>query len=336
MSTINEYLYKYLLPVLKAYPTAVQETILKIIEDRLGITYSDIINFSDTILDPKSDRYDIVKAKASQYDFNINKLSPVNEQIKLLNSINDIYSLRGSVDSIENMWKYYGGDLPKNVKVSIPSYDIFRYSVSKLSGTHRFQDSQYYRPGIYNITIDDEYNLDDIRDFIIKELVAAGTNIIFNKQMFSILDDEAGLYRDTIYEDTLIKRESYVNLTHTGLTWSVLSISDTWSGLPDIFVDIRRLYYLTLVEISNIIPLDLELIPILSKEVRLVSYDNFYELDILYINNLLSCTEKDKNLKLSVHYYDENKEEILPNENYPGYFILAETNLGEVIIRNES
>lgn len=239
---MDEYVYDKLLKIFNKYPTSIQDTILHIISIRLRELYASIDEFPKDVLNPGKEHYDMLLAKAEQFDYDINGKYSLSEQIALLNSIYNTYSKRGSIDSIENMWKYYGGNLPKEVTVTIPAYEIFRYSVSALSGTHRFQDNLYYRSGVYTINIEGSYNIDDIRDFIVKELVAAGTSVNFHRiNPLDFSSGNAAMKSDTVYQSTTIYMDLTAALNRTGLTWSVHSPKMTWSGSSNLLVSITVL-----------------------------------------------------------------------------------------------
>lgn len=329
---IHDIINKKLITSFKRYPTTVQDTILRIAGDRLQETYNLTEDFTEIMLQPDRLRPDIVKAKAKQYNFDIREEASLSEQIKLLEAINAIHSKRGSVESIENMWLYYGGNLPKNVKIEIPAQNIFRYNISKFSGQDVFQDNNYYRPGVYNINIEGDYDLKTLRDFINKEFVAAGTKVNYIKRIPSaILDgDESSLSVDTIYSDYILYTRSIVSLNKSGLIWSVQSRPETWSGKANIFVDISKTYELDQVQLNTIIPLDLY--QYVAKDTFVVaSISTTIKNIIIYYKLSAICTLETMLGSFDQHFYDTEGNEIKTDSKYPGYFILGVTKLGEVI-----
>lgn len=327
-----ELLCNKLINTFKKYPTAIQDTLLRLIAIRLNELNTQLENFSEEILVSHKDSYDILKAKAAQFDYDINTKYSLSEQINLLNSIYTIYSKRGSVDSIKHMWKYYGRDLPKNVEIQIPAAELFRYSISKLSGTHKFQDGVYYRAGVYTIVIDGEYDLDQVREFVLNELVTAGRKVNFNKKIFSYLLGD--LSADTIICDRLISRFSVVSILKTGLIWSTNSKPYMWSGSANLLIDIARIFTIDKINFNYIVD-EIERNATTALVVKFLSYYNIYKDDLLLTNKFTLCTNIGIQKDSSIHYYDSFGNEKQLSE-YPGYFIIGSTKLREVILRDES
>lgn len=177
MSVIRDYVLKNLLDPLKVYPTDVQNALIEIMIDRLEDLYQLIVEFPE-IISPSEDKLDILKVICAQFKYSIPEGSDIQEQIGILESIIEVYRRRGSVDTIENMWKYYGGTLPKQVRVSVPSYNLFRYSVTPYSTIYFYPDGQYKRTGVLDITVSDDELLmtrEQLLEFLYKELIPAGT-----------------------------------------------------------------------------------------------------------------------------------------------------------------
>lgn len=177
MTNIREYVLNNLLDPLKVYPTDVQNALIEMMIQRLEELYDLIVQFPEIIL-PYEDRMDIVKVICAQFRFTIPEESDLLEQLSILESIIEVYQKRGSIDTIENMWVYYGGKLPKKVTVSIPSYNLFRYSISPYSTVYFYPDGQYKRTGVLDVIIEDDdlqMTRDEILAFLHKELIPAGT-----------------------------------------------------------------------------------------------------------------------------------------------------------------
>ena len=298
MADIKPFILNHLLEPLKNYPTIIQDTMIELIAQKLQLLYEYTIQFPE-IVSPTQTRMDILQAIADQFLFTVRDDADIQEQIDILDRILYVYNRRGSIDTIENMWKYYGGTLPKNVKVIIPSYNLFRYSISRLSGTHKFingginyvildtkaptfvpkgtvvyregstryrattgiqEDSSqvylstidglevgdtliikdYYqgkitdisysritdinRTGAYEIRlVNNTYPIPDLREFLIKELVAAGNYIYFTNTLYFDITSSVGLsnhYKYLVTSDDLIEIQMPVLKSHQGLTWS--------------------------------------------------------------------------------------------------------------------
>lgn len=330
---MHDYVNKKIITTFRRYPTTVQDTLLRIIGDELQETYDLTDTFTDIMLSPDNLRPDIIKAKAKQYNFDIREEASLSEQIKLLEAINVINSKRGSIESIEKMWTYYGGNLPKNVKIDIPAHNIFRYSISKFSGLDRFQDNNYYRSGVYNINVDGDYDLKSLRDFVNKELVAAGTKVNYIKRMQPLFpkdDKESGMSADNVYSNYILFTDLLVSLNRSGLTWSTYSQYNTWSGKANIFVDIYRLYDLGIISIGDITTLELYYYTEKSTLV-LASVSNSLESTTINFNLKAISTPTEAQMSADQHFYDTEGNEINTSSNYPGYFVLGSTLLGEVI-----
>lgn len=201
MADIRSFIKSYLLSPLKQYPTVIQDTIMELITQKLEALYQYTIKFPE-IISPNSSRLDILSAIADQFLFTVRNEADLQEQIEILDKILYVYSRRGSIDTIENMWKYYGGDLPKEVQVIIPSYNLFRYSVSTWSGSHYFPDATTHKiPGAYEIKLaNNTYPIPELKDFLIKELVAAGNEIYFTNDAHIHIDPEDYATNPYIYD----------------------------------------------------------------------------------------------------------------------------------------
>lgn len=179
MSVIRDYVNTHLMDPLRVYPTEVQNAIIELLIQRLEALYELSIKFPE-IVTPSESRIDILRAICQQFKYTIREPSEIKEQVQILNKILDVYKRRGSVDTIENMWKYYGGNLPKQVRVSIPSHKLFRYSVSPYSTEYFYPDGQNKRTGVIDITVSDdvlEISREELLKFLREELVPAGSLI---------------------------------------------------------------------------------------------------------------------------------------------------------------
>lgn len=199
MASIREYIEATLMEPLKRYPTSVQGAILELIALRLEELYAYIQKFPE-IVTPDESRLQVVNTIADQFLFTIRNEGDIGEQLRILDNILYVYRKRGSIDTIENMWKYYGGDLPKRVKVNIPSYNLFRYSVSPYSQTHVYQDGTINRSGTYEVILtNNTYDIEKLKEFMMDELVAAGNYVYFTNNIdIGIPEDGIGTlsYRD--------------------------------------------------------------------------------------------------------------------------------------------
>ena len=224
MSYIREYLKKHLLSPLKQYPTIIQETLIELIIQKLEKLYEYTILFPE-IVSPDKSRLDIVRVIANQFLFTIREEADLQEQIDILDNILYVYSKRGSIDTIENMWKYYGGDLPKDVQVIIPTYNLFRYSISPFSYTHVFQDSEINRPGVYEVRLtNNTYPIPKLQEFMLKELVAAGNRIYFTNAISAEIsvDNNPSAYKYDISTCNLLELYHMVYCTPTDDTVSIV------------------------------------------------------------------------------------------------------------------
>lgn len=335
MSQIRNFIDTNLLEPLKRYPTAIQDTLLYLIGDLLEQLYRYAVEFPD-IINPNSSRLDILQAIADQFLFTVREEADIVEQVNILRNILETYNKRGSIDTIENMWKYYGGDLPKEVQVIIPSYKLFRYSISKLSGTHVFMDGVTNRTGVYEIKlINSNYPIPDLKEFLLKELVAAGNFIYFTNTLHSGLlesDSQSNPYNYLVHEDTYIDIQLEVLKSNQGFTWSghntlsKKSEDSAWSGRGSIFLELTHLIDLPLVLLDHYDPISLlvEMIPTISE----VHYDMIPRLveKSLILESYLYYTPTISSTIITRDVY--NKQGELVTSRYPGYFILAESLLG--------
>ena len=321
-------LYSSLINSFQALPTTIQDTLLRIISIRLRELYAQIQRIPEELLQPS--RYDMLKAKAAQVAWDIDNKHSLLEQKDLLESIFEIYKKRGSIESIENMWLYYGRDLPKDVNVSIPLYNIFRYSISKWSGKDKFQDGVHYRAGVFTITIKDDYDLDQVRDLVMTELVTAGRKVNFLKEIWlSTLDGYIDFSADEVKTDYLIDIQMLTALQKFGLIWSEQSVSRTWSGKANILIDIARLMYIDLVQYiyHPISDIDARL---LRDAIARYFSENAWTDHLVSIKPQVKF-ESDDPAQYYIRYYDKDGNMLEPAA-YGGYFILSESKLGTMPI----
>lgn len=337
MADMKAFIMSHLLEPLKQYPTTVQNAMIELIAEKLEMLYEYTVKFPE-IISPNQYRLDILQAIADQFSFTVREEADLQEQVDILDNILHVYAKRGSVDTIENMWRYYGGDLPKNVKVVIPSYNLFRYSISALSGTHVLQDNEINRTGVYEIQlINNDYPIPDLKEFLIKELVAAGNYIYFTNVIHAdLIGDEEGLSSHYLYEvskDTLKYIQLSVLTSHQGFTWSGYNALSRnleearLSGKPDIFMEISRSMQFNLVDMI----MDSEFYFNIETEKTSIAiyrtYVNLYK--YISYDKILYCTPESPEYYIAHHLYDSNGA-IVPQ--YRGYFVLGKTLLGEEVI----
>lgn len=237
MANISDYIKSNLLEPLKRHSTAIQDTMIELIAQKLQELYDYAVKFPE-IITPDKNRLDILKAIADQFLFAIRDDADIEEQISILENILHVYNKRGSIDTIENMWRYYGGKLPKDVEVVIPSYNLFRYSISALSGTHVFQDG-----GALSITVDTPAPVDIPGGTLIREIHSTRyrvtTGIVKGAtQLFLTTTDglSAGdrLSIGDIYEATItsVADSRYQSLHRTGV-YEVRLTNNTYP-IPDL------------------------------------------------------------------------------------------------------
>lgn len=338
MADIRPFIETHLLEPLKHYPTIIQDTMIEIIIQKLQALYDYTIQFPE-IVSPNKSRLDILQAIADQFLFTVREDADIQEQIDILDRILYVYNRRGSIDTIENMWKYYGGTLPKDVKVIIPSYNLFRYSISKLSGNHVFQDNATNRTGVYEIRLtNNTYPIPDLREFLIKELVAAGSYFYFTNvlhmDILSDLADTNAYFYNIVEEDTFLELQLDVLKSQQGLTWSghnplsKNSEDSAWSGRGAIFLELTHMTDLPLVLINTYklydeLGFNIDILPSISE----VRYPLTTRQLIEYVSDtFLYCTSVNSSYEISRYSYNSNGE--LITSNYPGYFIVGETLLG--------
>lgn len=416
MADIKHFLVTHLLEPLKQYPTVIQDTMIEIIAQKLQLLYDYAAKFPE-ILSPNQSRMDILQAIADQFLFTVREDADIQEQVDILDHILYVYSKRGSIDTIENMWKYYGGKLPKDVKVIIPSYNLFRYSISKLSGTHRFingrvnsvildtkapitiprgtivyvkgsnryrittgiqKDSSqifistidglkigdilvienYYegkiidisenkltninRTGAYEIRLtNNTYPIPDLREFLLKELVAAGNYIYFTNTLYLDITssiDISNYYKYSILNEDLLQIQLSVLKTHQGLNWSGInqlsrkSEDSAWSGRGSIYLELTKLLDLDLIDLSVYTPYNslgvfIDILPNIGEITYSIGILKDTRLDL---NTFLYCTSTYPSYQIERYLYNSQGEII--NSDYPGYFILGVSLLGEEVI----
>lgn len=327
--TIREYIQDQLLNPFREHPTNIQNTLIEIITQRLEKLYDLTVEFPE-IVSPNQNRLDILKAIADQFLFNIRQEADIQEQIDILDNILYVYTKRGSLDTIENMWKYYGGDLPKDIKVIIPSERVFRYSRSPLSGTHVFQDGKTNRTGTYEVRLtNSNYPIDKLRDFMINELAAAGNYFYFtNALSVQVLEGNYSHYRYDIDTDYLHEIQSYIPQKDHGLKWSGYTRLDckdfdpTWSGKMDVILYLSTMFPLIYIDESDF---DLNVSEVSQAPFSKVEFPT-YEAETFYENiyNLVP-TAYEYNPTIQSKFQDEN------GEDYPigeGYFVLGKSLLG--------
>lgn len=337
MSVMRDYIASQLLEPLKSYPTTIQDTLLTIISDRLEELYEYTKKFPE-IIEPNSTRLDILQAIIDQFQFTIREEADIQEQISILDNILYLYTRRGSIDTIENMWKYYGGDLPRDIKVKIPSYNLFRYSVSNFSGVDVYPDSDTYRSGVYEVILNNSnYPIPKLKEFMLKELVAAGNRIYFTNSLYSILTSETGNnYQYEILENTLIQTNLRMITYRSGMNFSGIGRLSTntnnsiWSGRADLFLELSKLLELDFLQLGDYKPSDIlvlymnftDVIPFLMRDIPLKNSFISISLDTFYTSPRVSEV-------IERYLYDMDGN--LITSNYPGYFILGKSLLGSEV-----
>lgn len=341
MVDIRSFIKDHLLYPLTKYPTTIQDTMLEIIIDRLEKLYELAVVFPE-IISPNSSRLDILKVIADQFVFLVRDDADLQEQINILDQIIYVYNRRGSIDTIENMWKYYGGKLPKEVKVSIPSYNLFRYSISTFSGTHVFPDGATNRTGVYEIRLyNNTYPIPDLREFLIRELVAAGNFIYFTNILHMELlssNPASNPFKYLVYQRDIKYLQLSVLKDHQGLTWSGInplsrnSEDSYWSGRGSIFLEVTNIMsiYLDSSFIFTPDPLGFHFSQV--RDVSEVRFPIYVQTNsTMHINLLEYSTPIENTIFISRNLYN-SQGEIIEDSNYPGYFILGESLLGKEVI----
>lgn len=347
MGVIRDYVNNHLIEPFKNYNSVMQDTMIELIIQMLEELYDLTLAFPN-ILSPDYTRLDIMRVIADQFLFNIRDEAKLEEQAKILSNILYVYNKRGSIDTIENMWKYYGGDLPKEVKVIIPSYNLFRYSISPFSGIHVFQDGDTNRTGIYEIRLTNStYPIPQLREFLIKELVAAGNLIYFTNSVSSgVTDSDETHYRYDILEDNLLHMQMKVFPSSNGLRFSSNSssalsgksidkLSDSfstasglWSSKENIFVDIDNMIDMLLLQEYLISCEVFDITPQYALESKYI-YDIESIDTYISLNEKLYCTPTQESVLSENNLYikldDGTWQRVIEKE----YFILGDTLLGE-------
>lgn len=351
MVDIRSFIEDQLLEPLKRYPTVIQDTMLELIIEKLETLYNYTVKFPE-IVSPDTNRLDILKAISDQFLFTVRNDADLQEQVDILDNILYVYSRRGSIDTIENMWKYYGGKLPKDVKVVIPSYNLFRYSISRLSGTHKFANDPeetgvggYYRTGVYEIRLtNSNYPIPDLKKFMLKELVAAGNRIFFTNtlHMESLSGDlDTNPYKYGVLEDTSINLQMLAMRPSSIGAGRGISLSGSsplnsvrkdsrWSGSMVVFLEVDLMKDLSLCQNNYYNPWDIHILYSRTPETAKYGSITIYKLTEIASEAFLYCTPTTTISYISRHLYNSAGEVIdIP---YPGYFILGESLLGEEVI----
>lgn len=237
--TIREYIKRTLQEPLKRYRTPIQDAILELMAEYLELYHIGIQELP-SIVTPNKIRLDIAKAIAESYNFTIRPEASIQEQLDILANIGYVYRVRGSLYSIEHMKSLYGGSLPSPVKVTIPSYGIFRYNISAYDMTDVYQDGSTSRPGIYNVWVYNYHqDVDTLVSWMYQELVASGALIhIMNKVVSSedlSLQDQGVLDKVHDTAESLYNSHLYLSVTDTAGNLVALKSVDEFryiSSLP--------------------------------------------------------------------------------------------------------
>lgn len=186
--TIREYINETLQEPLRRYRTPIQDAILELMIEFFEEYHLKIEELPKIIL-PNRYRLDILDQIALSKGFSIRPEADLTEQMDILANISYVYKVRGSIYSIEHMKELYGGDLPSPVRVSIPSYNLFRYQISTYSGYDVYQDSDYYRPGVYEVHLEQYHgDIPKLIDWMYDELVASGALIYVKNKILTSED----------------------------------------------------------------------------------------------------------------------------------------------------
>ena len=333
MADIRSYIQSHILAPLKQYPTIIQDTMLEVITSKLEELYELSWMFPN-IITPNTSRLDILEAIAQQFLFTIRRDADLQEQINILNNILYVYNRRGSVDTIENMWKYYGGELPKDVKVVIPSYNLFRYSMSALSGTHTFVKgkSSYITldtPSPVEIPSGGLVRVEGTpREILITGVVRQGSRIVNLANAVGLNVGDTVIV-DRKYTGRIVEVYSSSEVDRTVNTSGAYEIRLTNNTYP--IADLREFLLKELVAAGNEIYFTNDLhLYILGENPETNPYkynvSSDYLVDI-YLGKLY-CTTSNEHLYISRDLYNDQGE--LIESRYPGYFILGETPLNSL------
>lgn len=347
MSVIREYVESQLIEPLKNYPTTIQDTLLSIIISRLEELYEYTKKFPE-IISPNSTRIDIMQAILNQFQFSLREEADIYEQVSILDNILHVYNKRGSIDTIENMWKYYGGDLPKEIKVNIPSYHLFRHSISSFSGTDVYIEPEGdNRPGVYEIILhNNHYPIDKLKEFMLRELVAAGNRIYFSNSLYSILTGDDAAYEYNVYKNNKNIIEMSIVSYKRGLVFSGLGAFSAknrysyLSGKEDLLLELKYLSAigtpdLGILLLSEYIPYNVERVlnTILSAryEMELHNMDEYSHIP-RYLRYYLETSYTPEEYNPVIMRYLYNKDGDPVSSTFPGYFVLGETLLGNEVL----
>lgn len=175
--TVREFISSTLQEPLKKFNTIVQDAILEIIIERIEELHYDISTLSSVFIANKG-RLDILNVIAESWGYNIPSSATLSDQIDIFAHIAYVNKIRGSIWSIEHCRELYGGDLPDYIHVNIPSYNIFRYSISPYSIDHVYQDAYRNRVGVYELFLRNyKGDIREFKRFLYDELVASGSKI---------------------------------------------------------------------------------------------------------------------------------------------------------------
>lgn len=335
MTNIRNYIRSKLLTPLKSYPTPIQETLLEIITSRLEEIYVLTKRFPE-IIGTTNNRLDIINTIAEQFNFELRDEANIKEQLAILENILHLYRKRGSIDTIEHLWKYYGGDLPHDLTISIPSYNIFRYNLSSFSGEHVFQDGGTNRSGAYEILLNNSnYPIPKLRDFLLKEVVAAGNRIYFTNNLYSLMYGEEASYKYDVMKDYFVDLQMNTSSYRSGMQWSGIGkLSDTselsvWSGRPELFVELSSIYELGPVSLNDFYPRIIDILAVLPATMDVHYSISSTAEEVLFKEIYTDYTESVDESVIVKYSYDRTGNPI--KSEFPGYFVTCSTLLGSEV-----
>lgn len=181
--------------------------ILKISED--GYTEADplYINLyeesikSDIVLEPT-----FLPHVGYKVGYVYNKSLSIAQNRKFIRSAIDVYRIKGTILSVKRLMRLMGYDC----KVNEPFKEIFKLNKSKLGGSHKLTNWDYYHDGIFEIETDD-ISLPLYKEIITSTVQPVGTRLIGRNNIsipiVPILppsDDINNLYK-AIYIESVIK-----------------------------------------------------------------------------------------------------------------------------------
>ena len=249
----------------------------------------------------------------------------------------DLYKIRGSTDTLKSPGSYYGSGLPYSVEIKTPHSEVFRWDISEYSERHVYETpgSKYSEGAIELILPFSTLSTSQVKKFYLRELIAAGSKLYsMSKLLMDISSGEidSNPYKYLVLDSMTVYWSKFIPTGDgSGFIWDNSlwdATGSRWTSTVSPFPVVIYTIYSYILEGYSLMKSD-GLVISKSKSSGIVNaVKNDITLVILNAFIYYLDATSPKNIHdVSIDLYDSNGNKI--ESKYPGWFVLAESRLGE-------